>query len=386
MAAPIDEDTLVSLSAFLDGELDVAQEQALLARLEREPALADALEALARLQQATHRVMNGGWPTDDVDADVLEAVFAALPAEAATGAVGAAVLAALVADHEATQAQAERLDALAATTEAAAVVETLATIEATRAIAARPGAACSPALAHVREEVASQVAQIERVRALAAAAADGALDDAEATELWSLVHGDDALVQIVVDAVAARVGEAGPDRAVGEALRAFAEAPVVVSLAARAGSAAVQAIAAGSLAATTQPTRATAPSTAAPWSWWGAVRQAFAGGFVPVFGAAAAAVAFFVLGGDAPATPDEARLARLHEAQGAFMEVLEPIALASGMGSETTSLPVLPENAADVQAIDAAGTTMVFETEASHITVIWVAGLDEDDVAGEQGT
>jgi MoxR-like ATPase len=54
--------------------------------------------------------------------------------------------------------------------------------------------------------------------------------------------------------------------------------------------------------------------------------------------------------------------------------------------SETTSLPVLPENAADVQAIDAAGTTMVFETEASHITVIWVAGLDEDDVAGEQGT
>lgn len=390
--AAIDEDTLVSLSAFLDGELDVVQEQALVARLEHDPALQDALEALAHLQQTTHRVM-GGWY--DADVDALPGVVAALPAAAATGPMGAMVLASLVADHEATQAQVGRLSALAESAEAAAVIEALATIEATRAIAARPGAACSPALACIREQVMSDVERIERVRALAAAAADGALDAAETTELWALVGDDDALAESVAEAVMARVSEAGPDRAIGEALRAFAEAHVVVALAERAGRAAEQAIAAGAAPATAAKTAATtatttaattAAKTAATASWWSTVRQALTGGLVPVLGAAAAAVAFVVIGGEAPGTDGEARLARLQAAQSALMEVLAPIALTSGMGSEATSLPVLQDNAADVQAIDAAGTTMVFETEASRITVIWVAGLDEDAVAGEQGT
>jgi hypothetical protein len=120
-------------------------------------------------------------------------------------------------------------------------------------------------------------------------------------------------------------------------------------------------------------------------SWWSAVRQALVAGALPVAGAAAAALAFVIIGGDAARIDSETRLARLHEAQSAMMAVLEPVALTGGMVSESTSLPVLKDNAADVQAIDAAGTTMVFETEASHITVIWVAGLD-DDTAGEQGT
>jgi hypothetical protein len=49
--------------------------------------------------------------------------------------------------------------------------------------------------------------------------------------------------------------------------------------------------------------------------------------------------------------------------------------------------PLLSDNSADVEAIDATGTTMVFQTAESNITVIWLAGLDDDVVdAGEQGT
>jgi hypothetical protein len=391
MAALIDEDTLVSLSALLDGELDLAHEQALLARLEREPALQEALAELAELQQITHRVIGPRLE----ESDVLEAVLAALPAEATSGAAGAAALASLVADHEATPAQAARLEALARGGDAAAVIESLATIEATRTIAARPGAACSPALARVGEEIASSVAQLERGRALAAAAADGALDEDEVAELSALVRHDDALVSTLSAAVSARLDVAGADRAIGEALQAFAAAPSVVRLAERAGSAAVQALAASDRAASDRAAsdRAAAPSstntktssTVVAVSWWSAVRQALIAGALPVAGAAAAALAFVIIGGDAARIDSETRLARLHEAQSALMAVLEPVALTGGMVSESTSLPVLKDNAADVQAIDAAGTTMVFETEASHITVIWVAGLD-DDTAGEQGT
>ena len=49
------------------------------------------------------------------------------------------------------------------------------------------------------------------------------------------------------------------------------------------------------------------------------------------------------------------------------------------------NLPVIADNGADVETLDAAGTTMVFQTAESNITVIWVAGLD-DDSAEEQGT
>jgi hypothetical protein len=382
MAALIDEDTLVSVSAFLDGELELADEQALLARLEREPALQDALAELAALQQATHRVMTSGFDGDEV----LEAVIAALPAAASSGAAGATALASLVADHEATPAQAARLEALARGGEAAAVIESLATIEAMRTIAARPGAACSPALAEVGEEVAAQVARIDRGRALAAAAADGALDDAEVAELSGLVRDDDALVSTLSAAVSARIDVAGADRAIGEALQAFAAAPSVVRLAERAGSAAMQALAASDRAAAPSSTRTKTSSTVVAVSWWSAVRRALVAGALPVAGAVAAALAFVVVGGDAARVDNEAKLARLREAETALMAVLEPVALRGGMVSESTALPVLKDNAADVQAIDAAGTTMVFETEASHITVIWVAGLDEDGAAGEQGT
>ena len=76
---------------------------------------------------------------------------------------------------------------------------------------------------------------------------------------------------------------------------------------------------------------------------------------------------------------------RLAEMQRALYDALEPIVLAHNNVGAEQDLPVIADNTADVEAIDATGTTMVFETAASNITVIWVAGLDEDE-RGEQGT
>ena len=67
---------------------------------------------------------------------------------------------------------------------------------------------------------------------------------------------------------------------------------------------------------------------------------------------------------------------------------LGPVVLAQNTTlASAEPMPVLGDNDADVEAIDATGTTMVFQTAESNITVIWVAGLDEDGPdSGEQGT
>ena len=54
-----DPTTLALLSAFLDGELGATEERALVTRLEQDPALQDALDALAEQMATTHRVVAG---------------------------------------------------------------------------------------------------------------------------------------------------------------------------------------------------------------------------------------------------------------------------------------------------------------------------------------
>jgi hypothetical protein len=107
---------------------------------------------------------------------------------------------------------------------------------------------------------------------------------------------------------------------------------------------------------------------------------------VPLAAAGAVAAAFFVVGtGEKQvATPTDG--GHLAEVQSSLMAALEPVILATGLQPDGgAELPVIEDNTADVEAIDATGTTMVFETAASNITVIWVAGLDDEE-PGEQGT
>ena len=142
-----------------------------------------------------------------------------------------------------------------------------------------------------------------------------------------------------------------------------------------------------------------APVRAAPVeapSLWARLRGVFGGGWVPAL-AATAAVLGVVVFRDGPAvkptdpvtvaTADTATRTR-DELTKSFVDALGPVALASNTAlPDAEELPVLADNGADVESIDAAGNTVVFQTAESNITVIWVAGLDEDSGAPqEQGT
>lgn len=379
MPGPNDADTLALLSAFLDGELGACEEQELLKRLDQDPALQDALDALAGQIALTHRVVAGV----EADGDLLGGVLAGLPADAVAGPEGAVVLSQLVSDGEADHAQAARLDALC-DAEADAVTDTLSFVDATRAVVDAPGAAVAARLARLPDLVAARVEQTERGWSLCAAAADGALTASEADELVTLVGADADLLEAMQATVAARVHEAGADRAIGDALAAFAMSPQVARLAERAGTAALQAIA----ATAAQDARAAAPRpvlVTPSVSLWARVRLVFSQGFVPLAAASAAAVAFVAIGTGAPQVAGPDGGGRLAEMQRALYDALEPVVLAHNNVGAEQDLPVIADNTADVEAIDATGTTMVFETAASNITVIWVAGLDEDE-RGEQGT
>jgi len=382
VAGPNDADTLALLSAFLDGELGAAEERDLLRRLEQEPALQDALDALASQLAATHRVIHG----DEADGDILGGVLAGLPADAVDGPEGAAVLSFLVADGEGDADQTTRLDALC-DAEADAITDSLSFVDATRAVGAAPGEAVATRLQRLPDLIGARIAATEQAFALSAAAADGALDDADERELLALIGSDAGLLDTLQDAVAARVDAAGADRSIGEALAAFSASPQVARLAERAGAAALQAIAAEQENArrAARPTVVTTTTTTTV-SMWARVRQVFSQGFVPLAAAGAAAAAFFVIGTGEPqvATPDGG--GHLAEVQRSLMAALEPVILATGLqATDGAELPVIDDNTADVEAIDATGTTMVFETAASNITVIWVAGLDDEE-PGEQGT
>ncbi|HEY1098578.1 MAG TPA: hypothetical protein VGF99_06605, partial [Myxococcota bacterium] len=253
--------------------------------------------------------------------------------------------------------------------------------------------------------VGVQVARFERGQALAAGAADGALNAAETEELAGLCGGDADIAAVVEHAIAARLAPAGVDRGIGEVLAAFASSAEVERLAARAGAAALQAIAAEA-AQSTPVEKAVAPraerAAAAANSdveqpgLWSRLKGAFGNGFIPLVGAAAAAVAFVVVDTKEPVTPttvavvdsagEAERAATLAASRDALLASLDTVAMAHDtIVPDAAALPVIADNDADVESIDAAGNTVVFQTAESNITVIWVAGLD-DEPAEEQGT
>ncbi len=385
-------ETMALLSAFLDGELDAVAERDLLRRLEQEPGLQDALDALAETIASAQRALH----QDNDEVDVLAAVLAQLPADELDTAEAAESLAWLVADGEASAAQVARLDTLL-NQHPDETTEALVDVQATQAVLAAPAQhdAIQAVLARVPDHVGARVARTERAWSLAAGGADGALDAAEIEELAGLCGGDSELLAAFEGAVAARV-PGGADHAFAEALLAFAESPEVERLAARAGAAALQVIAAEAAQAKAQaqaPVRAALVETP---SLWARLRGVFGGGWVPAL-AATAAVLGVVVFRDGPAgkptgpvtvaTADTATRTR-DELTKSFVDALEPVALANNTAlPDAEELPVLADNGADVESIDAAGNTVVFQTAESNITVIWVAGLDEDSGAPqEQGT
>jgi hypothetical protein len=151
--------------------------------------------------------------------------------------------------------------------------------------------------------------------------------------------------------------------------------------ASRAGQAALQAIAATTPAV--QPARAPARPTTTPWASLVALLRR---GFIPVAVGSAAVLAFTVLRGaaDDGGTADDAASGAV-AVQQAFVDIVAPQLLAKDTTVllAQTDAPVLADNTAEVQALDATSKTLVFETPESHITVIWV---DDLGAAEGQGT
>ncbi|MDP2344217.1 MAG: hypothetical protein Q8O67_24880 [Deltaproteobacteria bacterium] len=382
-----DADELALLSAFLDGELSSSEEAALLHKLSQNPLLQDALDELADQIVSTQRLLApspaGSWPSyrstadDDADPslDIAARVMAEIDAAAmADSASSVEHLSSLALDGAATPAQSRRLDQLLET-HADTAFAFAAAVDVTRAAVHVDGVPeVARSLETLPDHVLAKVERTERAWALSAGAVDGQLSAAEENELAGLCGADGALLVELET-------QQQHTHHVAEALRAAADSPAFLRYAERAGAAALQAIAATQLQQAPKPQTTT---TTAPLSLLARIKATLGQGFAPLMAASVAALAFVVIGKSEPATTSNPEPGAFAELQKQFLDVVAPVVLAENRSVPTAELAVLRDNTADVMALDATSTTMVFSTAESNITVIWVAGFDDD--AEEQGT
>jgi hypothetical protein len=335
-ATEVSDADLMLLSAFVDGALEPEQEHALLARLDVEPRLVDALSAFAAMRGALHG--------RERSIDVADQVMAAVAPEALSDTVDGALLGGmLLADGE---AAADRVPVSPASD--AALYGFLRATEVVRLSFAE-----LPALPHsVAPAIESALVDDERARELAMQLADGdsasGAVDSLATLLDDPAHGArrfDDVVQFMQ--TSARVGQ--------ELRRSIA-----ATEAAHAGERAIQAI----QASASVPQKAAGGGRSPVRERQATLFERFSR-LIPV-GVALAAIAVFALVGR-----DETK-------DGAGPQ-LEPV-------NDTLALApfdVLPDNTSTVETLETgAGAAVVFSTSASHITIIWVGGGD----TSEQGT
>jgi hypothetical protein len=361
------------LSALLDGELSPAEEKEILDALSQSPPLLDAFEALSttRLACATPAILSA----PDTE-QLLRSILAATTPEAMGDSVEAALqLTQLAIDGRGDERQLAHLDGLLHRPGAApAVSGSVASQElsqaALRAVADAPSVVES--LRALPEQVSTAVAASERFGLLLSACLDDALVPEEAHELDALVavHADD----VVLGAAAVHAGEA---------LRAAAASPAFAGRARKAGDAALHAIEATSAiersaAEGRARTGAAAAKRDVP-SPWARLGTAWRVARAPLVLAFAACALFFVVSREAPAArgdrSSENSIAAASTTK-ALLDAMEAVVLAEAPASG--DLPLLEDNTADVEAIDAAGDTMVFATESSKITVIWLSSTDDE--------
>ena len=379
--SPPDADDLALLSAFLDGELSSSAEAAVLEKLSLHPALQDTLDALADQIVCTQRLLHSR-PSDAADHDdafastLAAAVMSEIdPAAMPDSSASVEFLSHLVVDAVATHAQAQRLDQLLDNpAHAATAIATATATDFTRAavqLDAIPEIARS--LQGLSDHVFARVERTERAWALGTGAIDAQLSPAQENELVGWCGAD-------ADIFSEFGLQARQSVYVAEALRAAADSPAFLRLAEKAGAAALQAISATELLKVTQ-TKTPSPAPAPSWfeRWQAGLRPAFA----PLIAASAAAALFVVIAQSEPPATTAVGQGAFAEVQKHFLDVMGPVVLANNRSMPTAELSLLRDNAADVQAIDATGTTMVFSTAESNITVIWVAGLEDEQ---EQGT
>lgn len=370
--SPPSDAQLMLMSALLDGELSAAEEAEALDALSQNPQLLEAFEAMSAARLALEPT--GRLSDDDSHALLASVMAATSPAALPLTLDGALQAAQLAVDGCEPPDFSSQLDALLQQPGAApAVAGFLASVEASRAalgaVASLP--AVMEGLRAVPDHVAALVAADERAGMLTSAALDDALSPAEARELEGLLPDADDVLALV-----------GAHHA-GEALRAASASAAFNRLAARAGEAALHAIEAEAVRAAARPTgegghalRDEPGLIARLSALFGVVRA-------PLAFAGAAFALFFVVRSERSDVRDglplgDGRVAH-QQAEREILDVWTRAVFAEAPASG--ELPLLADNSADVEAIDSAGNTVVFATESSNITVIWVSTTDE-----EQGT
>lgn len=388
-----DKDTLLMmLSAYLDGELAAADEAVVLDALSQDAELLEAFEAMSAARLDGIAGLPGPLGADEADALTASVMAATEPAEVPATVDGALYLASLGLDDALDGRGAARLHDMLqepAIRDAAPVVAGFVfSVEATQAAlrGVAEVASVKAGLGTLPDHVDARLATVERTGVLASAACDDALAPAEATELGALLEGlrgdPDGLLGVTTDLA--------HTRHLGEALRAASDAPAFARFGARAGAAALQALEAEAhqeqretqAAALAARNDAPAPPST---SWLSRLWGAFAAARAPLALAGAAAVIFFVLREPAPhdgASPGTETVAAREATEKALLEALARNVLTEAPSAPSGDLPLLADNSADVEAIDATDTTVVFSTESSNITIIWLAS--EEDT--EQGT
>lgn len=346
---PERETLLVWMSAFLDGELS-AEEEALLERaMDQDPEL---LRLFEELSGGLSVLASASALSADESASLTRSILAATaPAELDATPDGATQLASLYIDDALEPGGTARLEALLAGSKAlAGDVRTFAQVSEAvgatlHALPSSPGTAA--ALAPLTARLDAALTEEERAGLLWSAALDGELSVDEEPELERLFTAD-------------RAPQLLPFVWVKEASHVALRSPIDHPDAARAGAAALHAIAAyQAQAADAQSQGEAARKTRSAPEGFSLSR--WFGRFLPVAAAAACAVAFALI--DRPAEPDSSKPPP--EWVATFQDPAD---------TGTGPLNLLDNNSADVQALDS-GSHMaaVFATEESHITVIWVA-------------
>ncbi len=381
-----------ALSALLDGELSKDQEEQLFSAMAQDASLLAAFEALAHARAAFAQASPATLSTTDAGA-LAAGVFLAIGA--VDGVSDATALASLAVDG-ALDAAGDRAfaHALAEPGAAGAVVAFVHASELTQVGARAVADTVEHALAFLPERLDARFATEQRAEMLLMAQADGALDASEQVELAGLASHVDAF-----ERGAALVRASASLR---EAFCAATDSPAFLRVAQRAGDAAAAAVvviernsARAAATAAIAPRTAQTATTQTPGArgFWQVITAALSTARVPLALSAAAGALFFALRepptsvGTAPATDTSAELAGRELAfkaayKAALFEELAPALPEPAPAAR--ELALLADNSSDVEAIDGVSTTMVFATQASNITVIWVDSDTDDD--GEQGT
>ncbi len=404
-STPDGETLRMWMSAYLDGELPAADEATLMAAVDADPELAFEFEHMCRffVADASSAGLSAPDLNPDDSRDLQDAIFAATaPALVSETPNAAALLASQAHDGELSSDGTDRLRSLTSQPAAARAAQALlftaeATQVAVRAPAEDPEALES--LAFATGAVMDTVAADERAGITMMAFGDGEASVDELEKVLSIADSDRlSAVHLLPDAM--------------DGIQATLRSVMSHPAAAKAGAAALQAIAAEAALASSSATE-TAPKVApAPITYFDRLRSALSSLAAPLVIATGAAALFVGVGADfgpprsstktppIPSVIDPSVAGRLVEmrdptannpVKSAWLQTEMFTAWASELMNDETALrefdvlEVLADNSAtEVQTLETgAASTMVFSTEASNITVIWVPDADADEGASD---